>query len=163
MGRLVLLKNKYDKVGNPAFYDNERDLLEAINSYFENPPNKRKVVTKEGHEYEVPVYTIAGLAYHLGFASRQSIYHYIRKGKDKNLGRLLERAKLFIESDYEMSLRDGNASGAIFALKNMGWKDKTEVDTQHKFQAMPTVQSGGKPIDVDFGKKMVEADVDEDE
>ena len=47
-------------------------------------------------------------------------------------------ALLIVENGYEMALRENNAAGSIFALKNMGWKDKTEHE-----------MSGG----IDLGKK----------
>jgi hypothetical protein len=33
-----------------------------------------------------------------------------------------------IEQYHEEGLSDNNVAGRIFALKNMGWKDKTEQD-----------------------------------
>lgn len=35
-----------------------------------------------------------------------------------------------VENGYESALRQNNATGSIFALKNMGWKDKTEQDVR---------------------------------
>lgn len=69
--------------------------------------------------------TITGLAYHLGFASRQSFYDYEAKGE---FSYALKRMRLYIESIYESNLHKGNPAGSIFALKNFGWKDKQEID-----------------------------------
>ena len=33
-----------------------------------------------------------------------------------------------IENGYEKRLFENNPTGSIFALKNMGWKDKTETE-----------------------------------
>ena len=33
-----------------------------------------------------------------------------------------------VESEYESMLESKSVTGAIFALKNMKWKDKTEVE-----------------------------------
>ena len=40
----------------------------------------------------------------------------------------IKRARTFIECEYEKMLHNGQCTGAIFALKNMGWKDKTEQE-----------------------------------
>jgi hypothetical protein len=65
--------------------------------------------------------TVTGLALFLGFESRQSIADY---GKKKEFAYVIKKALLAVENSYELS---GTAFD-IFALKNMGWSDKTEVD-----------------------------------
>ena len=41
----------------------------------------------------------------------------------------VKRAKLLIENGYEVDLRKtGNPAGSIFALKNMGWSDRQEIE-----------------------------------
>lgn len=68
--------------------------------------------------------TITGLALSLGFCSKQSIYDY---AKDDDYKYVVQRAKLMVENGYEKRLlSDGSPTGAIFGLKNFGWKD-----TQH--------------------------------
>lgn len=65
--------------------------------------------------------TITGLALALGFASKQSIYDY---SKDHKYQHVVGRAKLMVENGYERRLlSDGSPTGAIFGLKNFGWKD----------------------------------------
>ena len=65
--------------------------------------------------------TITGLALALGFASKQSIYDY---SKYPGYEHVVGRAKLMVEYGYERKLLgDGSATGAIFGLKNFGWKD----------------------------------------
>lgn len=69
--------------------------------------------------------TITGLALYLGFESRQSFYDYEKR---EGFSYTVKRCRMFIENDYEMSLRNiKSATGAIFALKNLGWEDKTTV------------------------------------
>lgn len=68
----------------------------------------------------------SGLAYYLGFSSRQSLYEYAKR--DDALSLPIKRALLYIESDYEKILRHQSCTGAIFALKNRGWTDKTEIE-----------------------------------
>lgn len=70
-------------------------------------------------------WTIAGLASYLG-VSRQTLYNY--KEQDE-LFDIIKDAIFKIEACYEERLIYSNApTGVIFALKNMGWKDKTEQD-----------------------------------
>lgn len=108
--------------GRPPFFESNEQLQQAIDSYFENCPDKRMMVVGEG-SIEIPIYTITGLAYHLGFESRQSFYDYIEKIE---FTYTIKRARLKIESKYEQNLQFNNATGSIFALKNFGWVDKTE-------------------------------------
>ncbi|MCP4052233.1 MAG: hypothetical protein GY739_04040, partial [Mesoflavibacter sp.] len=65
--------------GAPPFFDKVEDLQIKIDEYFNAGVKKRKVIVgrppnTEIVEIEVP--TITGLAYFLGFASRQSFYDY---------------------------------------------------------------------------------------
>ena len=68
--------------------------------------------------------TWTGLALALGFSSRQSIDEYL--GYD-GFSDSVKRAKLYVENGYEEMLADGKPVGAIFALKNMGWRDRQEL------------------------------------
>ena len=70
--------------------------------------------------------TATGLAWHLGFASRQSLYDYKQKPEYKGL---VARAMLFVEYGYEKQMAKGRGDGGIvFALKNFGWSDKQEFE-----------------------------------
>lgn len=115
------------KVGRPPDFQNATELQEAIQHYFDNPPTKEVIIGKGESQQVVklPVLTITGLAYELGFESRQSFYDYEAKPE---FTYTVKRARLFIENDYEKQLQIGNTTGAIFALKNFGWTDKQEVD-----------------------------------
>jgi hypothetical protein len=117
-----------NKVGRPPAFADVTELEEAINDYFQNGVTIRKVVVGKAPNQQVvavPVPTITGLCYHIGFESRQSFYDYEEKPE---FTYTVKRARLFIEKEYEEQLSIGNTVGAIFALKNMGWKDKTEQD-----------------------------------
>jgi len=105
------------KKGPPAKYDSPEELEILIEDYF----------NLEGKK------TISGLAYHLGFASRQSLYDYEDK---EDFAYIVRRGRLRVEVYYEERLQETACTGAIFALKNMGWKDKTE---QEIHGAMPVV------------------------
>lgn len=100
--------------GRPPFYNSVEEFDKKVVEYFD--------LCDENKE----PYTITGLAYHLGFESRQSLYNY-----EKNIEYYysIKRAKLLIENDYEKGLRtDKSSTGAIFALKNFGWEDKSTIE-----------------------------------
>jgi hypothetical protein len=63
----------------------------------------------------------------LGFESRQSFYDYEERGE---FSYTIKKARLTIESKYEEKLHEPACTGAIFALKNFGWTDKSEVDNK---------------------------------
>jgi len=117
-----------DVGGQPPKYKDEEELQNKIDSYF-----KSLVISTDesGNEMCKPA-TICGLAYHLGFESRQSIYDY---KKNDRYSYAIKRALLFIESLYEEGLQGRSPAGCIFALKNRGWTDKQELD--HNFKNTP--------------------------
>lgn len=101
------------KVGRPRVIGTTEEMEVAIDSYFEkcSTDNQRP--------------TITGLAIHLGYASKQSIYDNINVSE---FSYPLKRATLFIENELEKRLDGNNVTGVIFGLKNMGWRDKTETE-----------------------------------
>lgn len=107
--------NKYalgNKGGRPAHYETPEDLHKKCIAFFKNcNKNKEKA-------------TITGLALFLGFSSRSSFDDYEKKGEEFSY--IIKRAKLTVENSYELS----GQTFDIFALKNMGWKDKTEMDVR---------------------------------
>lgn len=113
-----------NKIGSPPIYNSAAELESAMDKYFENPP-KRKISLGDGKLEEVPHLTITGLCINLGFASRQSFYDY---EKNTDFSYIIKRARLFIENEYESLLKSGQCTGAIFALKNMGWKDTQVIE-----------------------------------
>ncbi len=106
------------------FYKTSEELSEAVDDYFKNGVPEKDVMM--GRDMvKIPVPTITGLALHLGFCSRQSFYDYEKRPEHSYT---IKRARTFIESHYEELLQVGNTTGAIFALKNMGWIDKVNND-----------------------------------
>jgi len=99
--------------GRPPKYENGEELQVAGDRYFE----------------EQTTYCISELAYELGFCSRQSLHDYEKRNEEFSY--IIKRARLKVEVGYEKELRDPDAkpAGLIFALKNMGWRDK--VETEH--------------------------------
>lgn len=114
--------------GRPPKYKTAKEMQKVIDDYFANPPTKDIMLPNGGGVYPFPCLTITGLALHLGFNSRASIYEY--EAKNDEFTDTIKKARLRIENDYEMGLKLGqNNSGNIFALKNFGWKDKQEVES----------------------------------
>ena len=108
--------------GRPPLFSNPNELQSKIDLYFSDCPDKKSIVVGLG-TMDMPVFTICGLAYHLGFESRQSFYDYEEK---EEFTYIIKKARLRIEMNYEQNLQFNNATGSIFALKNMNWHDKTE-------------------------------------
>jgi hypothetical protein len=122
--------------GRPPIFNNVEELQKKIEEYLKDCPDKKTMYFKlkdEVEEREIPCPTITGLALFLGFESRQSFYDYEKR---EQFSYTIKRARTFIEREYEQLLQTGNPTGAIFALKNFGWKDKSDLD----------ITSGGKPI-----------------
>jgi len=111
-----------NKGGRPPFFTDPMEMEEMINKYFTYCPDKRTMIVGD-KTMEIPVFTICGLAYYLGFESRQSFYAYEEKIE---FSYIIKRARLRIEQMYEQNLQFNNVAGSIFALKNMDWHDKTE-------------------------------------
>lgn len=123
--------------GRPPMYSSPEDMQAKIDDYFQNCPDYRVAYDKMGNAFKIPTITITGLALHLGFCNRQSMYDYENKPEFSDT---IKRARSFVEKEYEMALSQGNCTGAIFALKNFGWKDKTEVDNNVVFNKLPSVK-----------------------
>ncbi len=95
--------------GRPLIFQTPNDLQGAIKTYFESTARP----------------TLAGLAVALEI-NRQTLYNY--ENRDEFLD-IIKKARARIEAIYEERLVWDNATGVIFPLKNMGWKDKSEVET----------------------------------
>jgi hypothetical protein len=110
------------KVGRPRIVETPEEFEKRADAYF-----------KECREAGYPV-TITGLALALGYSSRQGFYDA------ENLPGFsdsVKRARTAVEGAYEGRLWENNPTGAIFALKNMGWSDRQ----QHELSG-----PGGTPI-----------------
>lgn len=107
--------------GRPPKYKTADELQKVIDKYFEV-------------ESEKP--TVTGLAYHLGFETRQAIYHL--ENKNNELSYTIKRAVLKIESVHERGLQGNSNAGHIFWLKNRGWRDTQQIDQNTNI----TIQDG---------------------
>lgn len=104
-------------------YKTAEELQAKIDEYFaKGVPLKEKVITNQT-TIQVPVPTITGLVLYLGFSDRKSFYEYEKKPEFTHT---IKKARTRIENNYEELLLMGGGAGAIFALKNFGWKDKSE-------------------------------------
>lgn len=118
-------------MGRPPVFKDSEDLLNKGLEYFEwVKGEKHMTVDKEGLQVEswtrLPEYvTITGLCIFLGFDSRQSFYD---QEKREDFSYPIKKLRMMVENSYEQGLRSQACTGSIFALKNMGWKDKTETE-----------------------------------
>lgn len=137
--------------GRPPIFETPEQMEAAIEDYF-NPLTYEETKTKAGVEKREigreprKKITISGLCYHLGFESRQSFYDYEERPE---FSYIVKRARIRVEMSYEERLAENACTGAIFALKNMGWKDKTEVDTRYPdgVKIKHVYQEGNDPLE----------------
>jgi len=109
--------------GRPPLFETAEALEQKIEDYFEScKPNVNGLGEIKSFGETI---TISGLALYLGFESRQSFYDY---EKHEEFSYIIKKARFRVECSYEKRLDSKNPTGAIFALKNMGWKDKHEVE-----------------------------------
>jgi len=105
--------------GRPPKYSSVEKFKKKIEEYFDS-------ITDDEGEYKKPP-TVSGLARFLGFVDRRSMYHY--RDKDAFYAPV-KRAIGRIEEYHEEKIGYGErCSGNIFALKNFGWRDKFEHET----------------------------------
>lgn len=101
-----------NKGGGRPLYKSAEELEAKVIEYFEHC-QKNELKT-----------TLTGMVLFLGYSHRENIYNI----KDPELKAVVDRARLAIECGYETNLHSHNPTGSIFALKNMGWKDKVEQE-----------------------------------
>ena len=70
-------------------------------------------------------YLMTGLALGMGLCSRVELFDYAGYEEFEFVAR---QAIARVEMGYEKRLQEGKPVGAIFALKNMGWRDERHVD-----------------------------------
>lgn len=118
-------------------FNDRVSLNRVIDEYFERPKN----ATDKSIE---PV-TLTGLAVYLGFNCKEEFEEYEQKKIYKDI---LTRARFRVMAYYESRLHHPSPTGAIFALKSMGWGDKVKAK---KATGKPTsitvkvIETGPKP------------------
>jgi|TARA_Y100000310_G_scaffold112437_1_gene110920 hypothetical protein len=98
-----------------ALYSKPEDVQVMVDLYF-----------ADAQAAEDPV-SIAGLAYALGFSSRQSLYEYEAK---ELYADTIKKARLRVEAYMVKRSIKSNGAGAIFQLKNMGYTDRQVVQIE---------------------------------
>lgn len=102
--------------GRPLKFKSVKELGTKCDAYFLDCDEKK-----------IP-YTITGLALFLD-SSRETLCEYAEgKGRQAIFVDTIKKAKCKVEYAYELRGMDKNTSFDIFRLKNMGWKDKQDVD-----------------------------------
>ena len=102
--------------GRPACWTDPKVLSKLIDNYFETEKQP----------------TLAGLALALDI-SRSTLYNYAEKDEFLDI---IKKARDKVEARYETLMIYGGVqpTGVIFALKNMGWADKTDIDHTSKHE-----------------------------
>lgn len=125
--------------GRPPLFKSDSQLKSKINKYFKSIEGEFHMEPGEDEEgniiekkvwdsYPEPA-TITGLCLFLGFESRQSFHDY---AKNEEFSYTIKKARLRIEHEYEKSMNTSKIPTAqIFALKNLGWSDKQEIENNH--------------------------------
>ena len=67
--------------------------------------------------------TLTGALLAMGLYSRSTLDEYEKR---KGFSEPVKRLRAIVATAYEERLHGSNPTGAIFALKNMGWSDKQE-------------------------------------
>jgi len=110
----------FSNLGRPPHFSTPQEMADKMQEYFnlfeviDNKPPK-----KQGRP------TVTGLTLHLGFCDKKSLRDYKEKPE---FSPLIKIALTFVEMNYEEMLDSKSSTGAIFALKNMGWDDKRIID-----------------------------------
>lgn len=103
------------------YFKSGQKLDDLIRLYFDKIAPVTETTTGKKADRDFP--TISGLALHLGFSSTQEMEDYETRGK---YAEKIKRARLRVIADYEKKLHVTSSTGAIFALKSMGWNDRPE-------------------------------------
>ena len=125
--------NKYalgNEGGRPAHYETPDELHKKCIAFFDFCIDKGEKAT------------ITGLSLYLGFSSRSSLDDYEKRSDEFSY--IIKRSKLAVENSYELN----GQTIDIFALKQMGWKDKSEVDVRTPEGVSITYknQDGNQPL-----------------
>ena len=111
--------------GRPPKYKTAKELQNKIDEYFNTDEGKEKP-------------TISGLAYFLGYTSRQALYD-MQKGP---LSYTIKANILKIESKHEQGLYGNSNAGHIFWLKNRGWTDTQNVNQNTNITIKDDTETG---------------------
>jgi hypothetical protein len=119
--------------GRPPYYETPEDFEAEVEKYFSMVTDKDPA-------------TITGLILYLGFSHREALADYEKKPQFSDTVR---KAKLRVENEYEKRLFGQQVTGPIFALKNLGWTDKSQTEHSGSIDTRPiqyAPQPGNEPI-----------------
>ncbi len=120
--------------GRPPKFKSPEEVYDKATKYFDSTPPEE--------------WTITGLALALD-TSRETLMDYQNKDIFSDT---IKKLKLRIHNQYELDLRRRGRSSDIFALKNFGWSDKTEITGElTQIVKMEQVTINGKTLDFDIG------------
>lgn len=133
-----------------------QELIEAYFKYTEGeyhlekispkkPADPAELIDQKVWDREPEPATITGLAFFLGFNSLEDFDDYEINGK---FASVIKRARLLVEAGYEKKLHYQSSTGAIFALKSMGWNEKAEKPAgtgNIKALKIKIIESGPQP------------------
>ena len=138
--------HKKSRIGRPPMYSDPAKMEARIERYFKKCPDTR-IVVFDGGSINVPTPTISGLALYLGFCDRHQMYTYELKPAFSNT---IKRARAMLTRVYESNMHGAQCTGSIFMLKNLGYTDRTEIETKAeiktthivtvKFEQMPEAE-----------------------
>lgn len=117
------------KTGRPRKIKSPQEMEDKIDAY-----------VKHCEESKEPI-TYTGMAMWLGLYGRNELNNYENY---EGYSSAVKRARKLVENAYEKRLHTTNPTGAIFALKNLGWSDKQE----HSVSSTVNVISS-EPMDLD--------------
>ena len=110
----------------PRKYTDPQQFNDAVDAYFAFCTEKKEPITW------------TGLALFMGFSSRKELMNY--ENYDGGMAEAAARARSLVEYAYEMRLDRDKPTGAIFALKNMGWSDRQGIDLTSSDGSMSPVR-----------------------
>ena len=102
-------------MGRPRIFKSPEDFIKLSDAYFKKNDGKKISWT--------------GLCLAVGVTSRQGLERYKKGEHGKDFVDPIKRALMIVENYYE---EEADGARGIFALKNFGWVDKTEVDLNAK-------------------------------
>jgi len=126
--------NKYaigNNGGRPRLFTDPKKLEKKVIEYFDYIQGEEgdTITNKLGEQVKTWIRepespTVTGLALFLGFADRTTLYEYRDR---EEFSFIIKRAISIVENHHEHRLGSTTPTGSIFALKNMGWKDRQET------------------------------------
>lgn len=123
-------KKATGKPGRPPLYSTPEQLQKQIEKYFAEQVGVVEIgKDKDGYPItQMKAPTISGLNYFLGFCDRRSLDEYETR---PGFSDTVKRAKLRIHQFAEQQLfENGKPTGAIFWLKNNGWRAEETVSQE---------------------------------